>query len=131
MMSDTTQTREGDWSSWVRDHQVCWELKPAQEMVKGHGLLQTGFELKLFGCFDPRPEDDVTPIRRSIHERLRTLVGEVAGAMPVRPLMQVEPPGRVVITPEEIRSAASKHNDHLLEFSNICRRELESLAKDL
>jgi len=96
-MSDTTPTREGDWSSWVRDHQVCWELKPAQEMVKGHGLRQTGFELKLFGCFDPRPEDDVTPIRRSIHERLRTLVGEVAGAMPVRPLMQVEPPGRVVI----------------------------------
>ena len=35
------------------------------------------------------------------------------------------------LTPEEIRSAASKHNDHLLRFSNICRRELESLAKDL
>ena len=31
------------------------------------------------------------------------------------------------LTPEEIQSAASKHNDHLQEFSNMCRRELESL----
>jgi hypothetical protein len=32
------------------------------------------------------------------------------------------------LTPEEIQSAASKHNDHLQEFSNACRRELESLV---
>ena len=31
------------------------------------------------------------------------------------------------LTPEEIQSVASKHNDHLQEFSNVCRRELESL----
>jgi hypothetical protein len=31
------------------------------------------------------------------------------------------------LTPEGIQSAASKHNDHLQEFSNVCRRELESL----
>ena len=31
------------------------------------------------------------------------------------------------LTPEEIQSAASKHNDHLQEFSNVCRRELEAL----
>jgi hypothetical protein len=30
-------------------------------------------------------------------------------------------------TPEEIQSVASKHNDHLQDFSNVCRRELESL----
>jgi hypothetical protein len=33
------------------------------------------------------------------------------------------------LTPEKIQSAASKHNDHLKEFSNMCRRELESLWK--
>ena len=33
------------------------------------------------------------------------------------------------LTPVEIQSAASKHNDHLKEFSNMCRRELESLWK--
>jgi hypothetical protein len=32
------------------------------------------------------------------------------------------------LTREEIQSAASKHNDHLQEFSNACRRELESLV---
>ena len=32
------------------------------------------------------------------------------------------------LTPEEIQSAANKHNDHLQEFSNVCRRELESLV---
>jgi hypothetical protein len=31
------------------------------------------------------------------------------------------------LTPEGLQSAASKHNDHLQEFSNVCRRELESL----
>jgi hypothetical protein len=33
------------------------------------------------------------------------------------------------LSPEEIQSAASTHNDHLQEFSNACRRELESLGK--
>lgn len=32
------------------------------------------------------------------------------------------------LTPEEIQSAASKHNDHLQEFSAVCRRELDSLG---
>ena len=32
------------------------------------------------------------------------------------------------LTPEEVQSAANKHNDHLQEFSNVCRRELESLV---
>jgi signal transduction histidine kinase len=32
------------------------------------------------------------------------------------------------LTPEEIQAAASKHNDHLQEFSIACRRELESLV---
>jgi hypothetical protein len=35
------------------------------------------------------------------------------------------------LPPEQIQSAASKHNDHLQEFSNVCRRELESLEKVL
>ena len=33
------------------------------------------------------------------------------------------------LTPKEIHSAASKRNDRLQEFSNVCRRELESLGK--
>jgi hypothetical protein len=33
------------------------------------------------------------------------------------------------LTPDEIQSAANKHGDHLQEFSEMCRRELESLVK--
>ena len=33
------------------------------------------------------------------------------------------------LTPEDIYSAANKHKDDLQEFSNACRRELESLGK--
>ena len=99
-MSGTPRTFDGDWPSWVEEHQVCWELSAVQEMVKGHGLQQTGFALKLFGRFDPRAKDDASAVARSIHERLRMLAAEVARAMPVPALVQVEPPGRAVIPVE-------------------------------
>jgi hypothetical protein len=35
------------------------------------------------------------------------------------------------LTPEDIQSAPNKHTDHLQEFSNVCRRELESIGKRL
>lgn len=35
------------------------------------------------------------------------------------------------LSPGEMQSAASRHNDHLQEFSNACRRELESLGKKI
>jgi hypothetical protein len=35
------------------------------------------------------------------------------------------------LTPEEIQSRAAKHDDPLLDFSGICRCELESLWKEL
>ena len=33
------------------------------------------------------------------------------------------------LTPDKIQPAANKHGDHLQEFSEMCRRELESLVK--
>jgi hypothetical protein len=35
------------------------------------------------------------------------------------------------LTPEEIQTMAVKHNDPLLDFSHICRRELESVWRGL
>ena len=35
------------------------------------------------------------------------------------------------LTPEDVQSTANKHNDHLQEFSSVCRRELESIGKSL
>ena len=100
-MSETPPTLDGDWPSWVQEHKVCWELSPRQEMVKGHRVQPTGYALKLFGRFDPRGEDDASAVARSIHERLRLLAAEVARAMPVPALVQVEPPGRAVIPVEK------------------------------
>jgi hypothetical protein len=34
------------------------------------------------------------------------------------------------LAPEELYSAANKHKDDLREFSNACRRELESLTRE-
>lgn len=99
-MSGTPRTFDGDWPSWVEEHQVCWELSVVQEMVKGQGLQQTGFALKLFGRFHPRAEDDASAVARSIHERLRMLAAEVTRAMPVAALVQVEPPGRALVPAE-------------------------------
>jgi hypothetical protein len=35
------------------------------------------------------------------------------------------------LTPEDLQSAANKHDDHLQEFSNVCRRELEAIGKSV
>ena len=35
------------------------------------------------------------------------------------------------LSPEELQAAASSHHDHLQEFSNACRRELESLEQKI
>jgi hypothetical protein len=35
------------------------------------------------------------------------------------------------LTPEDLQSAANKHDDHLQEFSNVCRRELEAIGKSI
>jgi len=99
-MSGTPRTFDGDWPSWIEEHQVCWELSAVQEMVKGHRLQQTGFALTLFGRLDPRAEDDASAAARSIYERLRMLAAEVGRAMPVPALVQVQPPGRAVIPAE-------------------------------
>ena len=99
-MSDTTDTVEGDWPSWVREHQVCWELGPIQEMVQGKGVQQTGYALKLFGRFDPAAEGGAEAVARSIYERLRALVAEATRSMPAGTLVQVGPPGRAVLPPE-------------------------------
>ena len=99
-MSGTPRAFDGDWPSWVEQHQVCWELSAVQEMEKGHGLQQTGFALKLFGRLDPRTKDQAPALDRSIHESLRVLAAEVVRALPVPALVQMEPPGRAVVRME-------------------------------
>ena len=128
-MSETPPTLDGDWPSWVQEHKVCWELSPLQEMVKGRRVQRTGYALKLFGRFNPRAENDASTVARSIHERLRMLAADVARAMPVPALVQVEPPGRAVIPVEkpfvvEVEvtvSVSPPHPDHPLPPAELRR----------
>jgi hypothetical protein len=99
-MTGIAETLEGDSRAWLRKRQVCWELAPFQEMVKGQGLQQTGYALKLFARVEPGAEDDALAVARSVHERLSALAAEVIRTLPVPALLQVEPPGRAMIPPE-------------------------------
>ncbi len=100
MTSEATYTTEVDSAAWVAEHQVCWELFPVQEMVKGHGLQHTGYALQMFGRFDRGAHDDWAAMARSIHERLRLLANDALEALPVHPMLQAAPAGRAVVRME-------------------------------
>jgi hypothetical protein len=104
MMSATSRAAEVDLPAWVREHEACWELAPVHEMVKGRGVQQTGYALKLFGRFDPAAQDDDEAIARGIYERLGSVATEVMRFVPAHSLVQVQPFGRAVI-PNERRLA--------------------------
>jgi hypothetical protein len=94
MTTDAAHTIAG---AWLSEHQVSWELFPVQEMVKGRGLLQTGYALQLFGRFDPGMQDDPAAMARNIHDRLRLLANEALEGLPGHALVQAAPAGRVVV----------------------------------
>jgi hypothetical protein len=98
MTSEAAYATEVDSAAWVAEHQVCWELFPVQEMVKGHGLQHTGYALQMFGRFDRGAHDDWAAMARSIHERLRLLANDALEALPVHPMVQA--PGRAVVRME-------------------------------
>jgi hypothetical protein len=86
--------------SWVKEHQVSFELAPLQEHVKGLGLRQTGQQLRLFGRLDPRAADDPVEAAWSIHERLHALALTALRDLPASALLQVAPFGRAVVPPD-------------------------------
>ena len=96
-MSETLPTPDVDLRDWVRKHQVCWELAPLREQVKGHGVQQTGYCLRLFGRIDRPAQADNEAVARGIYDRLRMLVAEAMRSVPVDSLIQVQPFGRVVL----------------------------------
>ena len=66
-----THESDAHWHAFVEHHRVCWEAIPLREMVKGHGIQQTGIELHLLGQWmglDPG---------RSQGESLDHLVGDL------------------------------------------------------
>jgi hypothetical protein len=79
-------------------HEVSWEITPVLEQVKGRGVEQTGHALKLFAPIDVAA-GETEPIARPVYERLRRLAMEAVQLLPANLLVQVEPPGRAVVSP--------------------------------
>lgn len=80
-----------DLGAWVKEHEVCWELRPLRELVKGHGVEKTGYELGLVGRYDAAAQADDEAVARALHERLRGLASQVLGALSPKTEVQVEP----------------------------------------
>lgn len=85
-----------DLGAWVKEHNVCWELAPLREGVKGHGVEQTGYELDLFARFDLAAQDDDDAVARTLHEGLRALALDVLRCLPAQTEVQLEPFSRQV-----------------------------------
>lgn len=65
-------------ADWVRTHQVCWEIQPLKEMVKGVGVRQTGLELVLCAQHDgPTHLDPVAPAHTEMYVKLHELAEHV------------------------------------------------------
>src|SRR5262245_60738547 len=91
-----------DCGAWVQTHRVCWEIEPLGELVEGHRLQQTGYQLHLFGRLDLRGEDETERARLRVHEGLRELALDVLASIPEpHALIEVQPfDGAVHIRPE-------------------------------
>jgi hypothetical protein len=76
---------------------VCWEFGPLREYVKGHGMEQTGYELTLFGRFDPAEFDDDDTAAREVYEGLHELADELLRSIPEpHSIVEVRPFDRAV-----------------------------------
>ena len=97
----------GDVRAWVQAHGVCWEIEPLREFIKGHGVQQTGYELRLFGHLDLRAQAEVEQAARRVHDALREIALGVLAAHPEpHAVITVQPFDRAVhLRPESSFSA--------------------------
>lgn len=69
--------------AWIEKHRVCWEVEPLKEMVKGHGIQQTGALLTLYARFE-RPAEkgpDLTRITIEVHAGLVRLLRDALASL--------------------------------------------------
>jgi hypothetical protein len=99
-MTTMPETTVLDTLAWITSHKVCWELTPLNELVKGHGVGQTGYVLTLYGRLYPTVEGDAEPRGPTIHQRLHALAAEALRELPIPVLVDAQPFGRLVVTPE-------------------------------
>jgi hypothetical protein len=61
----------------VREHQVCWEVAPINEM-RGHDRIQVGYELRLFARHAARNTSPGSMAARTLHEKMSAVAAFVA-----------------------------------------------------
>jgi hypothetical protein len=127
-----------DALDWVRKDKVCWELAPLREVVKGHGIQQTGYALRLYGRFDPAAQVDDDVVARAIFERLRALAQDALSVVPGHTIIQVQPLGRTVLPAEsppavevELTVLASPADPDDPQSSEEARRQITKLEGQL
>ena len=87
----------GKRAAWIEEHKVGWRLGPLSKHVKGRGVVQTGYELVLFGRFQPAAGKGNEAMARALHEGLRSLAVEALGPAPSEVLVCVLPFRRSVV----------------------------------
>ena len=81
-------------AAWIEEHKVGWRLGPLSKHVRGRGVVQTGYEVVLFGRVHPAAGKGHEAMARALHEGLRSLAVEALGPAPPEILVCVLPFGR-------------------------------------
>jgi len=85
----------GNRAAWIEEHQVGWRLSPLSEHFKGHGVVQTGYELVLHGRFHPTAANGHEA--GALHDALRALALDALGPVPPEVLVRVLPFSRWIV----------------------------------
>ncbi len=104
MSGTSSSSAVGERAAWIEEHSVGFRPGPLKEHVKGHGVVQTGYELVLFGRFNPAGPNDPAAVARALHEGLHALALEALGPAPPDVLLCIQPLSHVVV-PAGDRSA--------------------------
>ena len=97
MSEASSESVVGNRAAWIEEHKVGWRLGPLSKHVKGRGVVQTGYELVLFGRFHPAAGKGHEAMARALHEGLRSLAVEALGPAPPEVLVCVLPFSRWVV----------------------------------
>jgi hypothetical protein len=60
--------------NWVQEHEVCWEIAPKVEMLKGQGVVQTGLELNVYAQVEHAAEAEVAAIFEKAEQLVEQLM---------------------------------------------------------
>ena len=97
MSEGSSESVVGNRAAWIEEHKVGWRLGPLSKHVKGRGVVQTGYELVLFGRFHPAAGKGHEAMARALHEGLRSLAVEALGPAPPEAFVCVLPFSRSVV----------------------------------